>query len=211
MAQAADDPLANSGHFFGMTTLGATDPFHDNAATTLRYPFHEIPSETYMHVFEQHKLGCDSEIAQTLQVNGGNSILRGKLGQMLNEILCRQAHKAELQAWFTFCDYDRGCIMTRAEYEQAVHMLCQFSGNPQKARQYSSFDRWRADHMQHRRVEWDAQMSLQEPITATQQIGWHAAKPHAAPQEERFRLSRTDVTLKEGRSAATYYGYMTLL
>lgn len=43
------------------------------------------------------------------------------------------------------------------------------------------------------------------------QIGWHAAKPHAAPQEQRFPLSRTDVTLKEGRSAATYYGYMTLL
>jgi hypothetical protein len=43
------------------------------------------------------------------------------------------------------------------------------------------------------------------------QIGWHAAKPHMELVEKGFPLSHTDVTKKEGRNAATYYGYMTLL
>lgn len=207
----AADPLANSGHFFGMTTLGATDPFFDAASTTHQYPFHEIPEEAYMEVFERHKLGASSSIAATLEVDGDSSVLRGKLGDMLNDLLGRQAVKVELQAWFTFLSYDRGCIMCREEYRQAVQLLREFSAHPQKARQYSSYDHWRADHLQHRRVEWNPQTSLQEPLTASQQIGWHAAKPHMEPVEKRFPLSHTDVTKKEGRNAATYYGYMTLL
>jgi len=43
------------------------------------------------------------------------------------------------------------------------------------------------------------------------QVGWHAAKPHHEAPEERFTLPHTDVTCKEGRTHATYYGYMTLL
>eukprot|EP00879_Flechtneria_rotunda_P016596 GHRR01017366.1.p1 GENE.GHRR01017366.1~~GHRR01017366.1.p1 ORF type:complete len:179 (+),score=46.95 GHRR01017366.1:302-838(+) len=166
----AADPLANSGHFFGMTTLGATDPFFDNAASTAHYPFHELPEDIYMQAFEQFKLGAHSEIATTLQVDGEQCIFRGKLGDMLNHILGRQAKKTELQAWFTFCDFDRGCIMCREEYQQAVDLLTQFSANPQKAKQYSSFDRWRADRTQHRRVDWNAQKSMQEPLTSTQQV-----------------------------------------
>jgi hypothetical protein len=85
-----------------------------------------------------------------------------------------------LHAWFTFLSYDRGCIMCREEYCQAVHLLRQFSANPQKARQYSSYDHWRADHLQHRRVEWNPQTSLQEPITASQQVRGAAAAAAAA-------------------------------
>lgn len=248
------------------STLGATDPFFDAAATTLHYPFHEIPEERYTEVFEQHKLGADSHIATTLQVDGDSSVFRGKLGDMLNAILGRQATKTELQvrsssiattsqhllsacaakgqlqqlcwhgavyvlagwqpvvstdptratlytvtdakyrqpraavccvatalcwqhtylsqhtqqkliqtwfclqAWFTFTDFDRGCIMCRQEYEQAVQLLRQFSANPQQAKSYTSFDRWKADHRLHRRVEWDPQQALQEPVTAAQQV-----------------------------------------
>eukprot|EP00878_Enallax_costatus_P026267 GHUV01028166.1.p1 GENE.GHUV01028166.1~~GHUV01028166.1.p1 ORF type:complete len:163 (+),score=27.74 GHUV01028166.1:307-795(+) len=116
-----------------------------------------------------------------------------------------------LQAWFTFMDFDRGCIMPREEYQEAVHLLRQFSADPQQAKSYKSFDRWKADHRLHRRVEWDPQRALQEPITASQQIGWHAMKPHKETTEVRHPVNHTDVTLKEGRSASTYYGYMTLL
>jgi hypothetical protein len=73
----AADPLANSGHFFGMTTLGATDPFFDNAASTSQYPFHEIPEDAFFEAFEQNLLG-DCEISRTLQVDGGSYILRGE-------------------------------------------------------------------------------------------------------------------------------------
>lgn len=79
------------------------------------------------------------------------------------------------QAWFTFMDFDRGCIMPREEYKEAVHLLRQFSADPQQAKSYQSFDRWKADHRLHRRVEWDPQRALQEPITASQQVScWQA-------------------------------------
>lgn len=38
------------------------------------------------------------------------------------------------------------------------------------------------------------------------QVGWHALKPHLEPPGERFTLPHTDVTRKEGRTHATYYG-----
>lgn len=36
----------------------------------------------------------------TLQVDADSCVLRGKLGEMLNIVLGRQAHRAELAAWF---------------------------------------------------------------------------------------------------------------
>lgn len=86
-----------------------------------------------------------------------------------------------MQAWFTFLSYDRGCIMCREEYEQAVRQLREFSANPQKAKQYSSYDRWQSDHKQHRRVDWNPQTSLQEPLTATQQVGAVEVPPTTVP------------------------------
>lgn len=210
----ASDPLANSGHFFGMTTLGATDPFFDAAATTIHYPFHDIDESAYEQAFEAQLLSNTSRgkaVAETLQVDADSSVLRSKLGEMLNTVLGRQAHRAELAAWFSFLDFDRGAIMTRTEFSTAIQQLRSWSAAPERARQYSSFARMAADKKQHRRVEWSAQKALQEPVTAAQTVGWHAAKPHHEAPEERFTLPHTDVTCKEGRTHATYYGYMTLL
>jgi hypothetical protein len=36
-----------------------------------------------------------------MQVDADSSVLRGKLGEMLNCVLGRQAHRAELAAWFS--------------------------------------------------------------------------------------------------------------
>lgn len=36
-----------------------------------------------------------------MQVDADSSLLRGKLGEMLNSVLGRQAHRAELAAWFS--------------------------------------------------------------------------------------------------------------
>ena len=82
----AADPLANSGQFFGMTTLGATDPFFDNAASTSQYRFHDISEDTFLDAFEQNVLG-DCEISQTLQVDGSSYILRGELPERGTEPL----------------------------------------------------------------------------------------------------------------------------
>lgn len=43
-----------------------------------------------------------------LQVDADSSVLRGKLGEMLNAVLGRQAHKAELAAWFSVSWQSRG-------------------------------------------------------------------------------------------------------
>jgi len=36
-----------------------------------------------------------------MQVDADSSVLRSKLGEMLNTVLGRQAHRAELAAWFS--------------------------------------------------------------------------------------------------------------
>jgi hypothetical protein len=49
-----------------------------------------------------------------------------------------------------------------------LHRLQSFSEAPQKARQYSSYDAWRADALRNRRVSWQPQRSFQEPLTTSQ-------------------------------------------
>lgn len=56
-----------------------------------------FPPHAWVQAFEQHKLGAGSEIAATLEVDGEQNVFRGKLGDMLNDILGRPAHKVELQ------------------------------------------------------------------------------------------------------------------
>lgn len=205
------DPLANAGAFFGQTTLGARDPFFDAATTTQHYLFHEIDQSAYDEVFERHLLGPHNEVAATLGIDGSQYALRCDLGDMLNELLGRQARKAELQSWFTFLDFDSNCVMSRKEWDLATGLLREFSAHPQQAREYSSYDRWRADKLKERRVAWEPQKAFQAAMTAQQEIGWHAAKPHFKLPTEQARLSSTDVIRREGRTATSYYGYMNML
>lgn len=60
--------------------------------------------------------------------------------------------------------------MTHDEYMTGIQSLRAWSVQPQQARQYSSFNRMAADKKQHRRVEYNAQQALQEPITAAQTV-----------------------------------------
>lgn len=214
-----------------------------------------------------------------MQVDADASVLRGKLGEMLNAVLGRQAHRAELAAWFSvsldnwqchaeaplgsmplllhsvpnrasshpathsiafvvslaaariltvqcqarsglqgghsgvlhlhrrpvstlsptacvalplppvcllqFLDFDRGCIMSHGEYMAGVQALREWSSQPQQARQYSSYGRMVADKKQHRRVEWEAQRALQEPITAAQTVRCHAGGPQGVRYRQR--------------------------
>lgn len=77
------------------------DPFFDAATTTVAYPFHEIDPDAYAAVFDAHILGAGSRVAAALGADGGATVLRADLGAMLNELLGRQARKAELQLFFT--------------------------------------------------------------------------------------------------------------
>lgn len=77
-----------------------------------------------------------------------------------------------------FLDYDRGCIMGRAEFMAGVENLRAWSAAPERAKQYSSHGQLVADKKQHRRVEWSAQKALQEPVTAAQTVR-HAVLTHS--------------------------------
>ncbi|GBF99839.1 hypothetical protein Rsub_12539 [Raphidocelis subcapitata] len=181
LGHALSDPLKNAGAFFGQTTLGATDPFFDAATTTQAYPFHQLPLDAYTAVFDRHALGAGSELAATFGF------------------------------WFTLLDFDSNCLITRREWDAAVTALREASAHPQQAREYSSYDRWRADKLRERRVAWEPRRAFQAPLTAQQEIGWHAGKPAARLPSDRAKLSSTDVTRREGRTATTYYGYMNML
>lgn len=68
--------------FFGLTTLGASEPVKEGTKVSQEYQFHNIPEEAYQELFQRHVLG-DSDVAQVLQVDGAQHILRAKLGDML--------------------------------------------------------------------------------------------------------------------------------
>jgi hypothetical protein len=83
----------------------APDPFFDAATSTQSYPFHLIDAQVYGAVFARHALGPGSAVAQGLGVDGADTALRCDLGEMLNEVLGRQARKAELQVGHTLLGF----------------------------------------------------------------------------------------------------------
>ena len=71
----------------------------------------------------------------------------------------------------------------------------------------SSYDTQRVQWIHHTRVDYEPQQTLRGPMTTAQEVGWHA--PKMAPPETQVRrtLGSTDVTQREGRDAASYYGH----
>lgn len=189
--------------FFGLTSYG-TNNFASNSAHTQYYFFHEVPEEKYVEVFNKNLLG-DSNIAQTLQVDGSETILREKLGDMLSDILDRKPAKHELDAWFTFCDFDRICYMSFSEYLASVQNVRQFSAAPGQAKTYTSYELKNTDWLRHRRVEYDPQHTQKQALTTSQQVGWHTMKP--TPDREFYPQNSTDVSKGEGRDIKSYYGH----
>lgn len=117
--------------FFGMTTLGPSDPVREQTAPSQTYTFHELDEDTYIAVFDKYLLGNDSKIARTLELDGNSHVLRAALGDMLRELLGRPPRKHELDAWFTALDFDRSAILGREEFMKGVEELKVFSGDPQ--------------------------------------------------------------------------------
>jgi hypothetical protein len=96
------------------------------------------------------------------------------------QLLGRPPRKHELDAWFSFLDFDRSAVMPREEFDRATEQLRQFSAQPQQPRMYNSFDRYRADHLRSYRVEYDRQKACSMPMTSSQEVraggsdaGWY--------------------------------------
>lgn len=66
--------------------------------------------------------------------------------------------------------------MSQHEFMAGVQALRAWSVQPQQAKQYTSQKQMVADKKQHRRVEWNAQQALQEPITAAQTVSTRPSK-----------------------------------
>lgn len=193
---------------FGCNTLGPSCHFATTSAAKQEYPFNDFSVDTYSSVFDKFAMG-DSDLAKNLDVNGYDTILRASLGDMLKDLLGRQPRKLELDSWFTFCDFDRSGLMSREEFVLSVQSLMDFAASPDSTKEYTSHDLRRQHWLRHRRVGYDASKSLSKPLTTSQVIGWHAKKPQ--PNDARHSVKHTDVTLREGRSAASYYGhYVTM-
>jgi hypothetical protein len=71
--------------FFGMTSLGPSDPIQDQLAASQAYQFHGIKEESWQRCWDKYLLR-DSHVATTLEVDGFSHILRASLGDMLREV-----------------------------------------------------------------------------------------------------------------------------
>ena len=95
--------------------------------------------------------------------------------------------------------------MPREEFELAIEGLREVSACPAKASTYNSFAQYHADWLRHARVEYERQHACRMPMTSSQEVGWHNIKP--GPQHHKHHLNATDVTKREGQTAASYYGH----
>ena len=174
--------------FFGLTMLGQPNPILDQNASTYAYPFHQVDLDKYQEVFSKYLIGA-CNVATVLEVDGDEHILRASLGDMLRDLLGRQPRRFELQAWFTYLDFDRSSVMSLSEYCKATEELRAFSATPTQPKQYTSYEAYRTHHVKHARREYELQSSLKAPLTVQQEIGWHAKKP-ASTSDVSFPLNR---------------------
>eukprot|EP00798_Chlamydomonas_sp_ICE-L_P000072 gene72-12892_t len=190
---------------FGCTSLGHSEPVLAGTAPSQEYIFHEFPVDSYLDAFNKYLLGENSQIATTLEVDGTTHVLRASLGDMIREILGRPPRKFELDAWFTYLDYERSPLLSQDEYIGQVEMLVMFSASPAAPKEYTSHTKLHTDWVKHARHGYEVQSTLRGPMTTSHDIGWHTAKP--GPKTKSFATNHTDVTLREGNTARSYYGH----
>lgn len=92
-------------------------------------------------------------------------------------------------------------------HPQGVDKVVAFSASTATPVQYASFDTQRTDWVRHARVGYEQQQTLARPLTTAQEVGWHAPKPEPPGATARRTLGSTDVTQREGNTAASYYGH----
>jgi hypothetical protein len=82
--------------------------------------------------------------------------------------------------------------------------------NPADPKHYISGLRLRADRKRHWRLDEPPQASYAKPLLTSQVYGWHTQQAQAVPEmgntRKYFPVTKTDVTLNEGRSVTDYFG-----
>ncbi|GLC44817.1 hypothetical protein PLESTB_001210700 [Pleodorina starrii] len=192
--------------YFGLTSYGPQEPLRDVNKVSHDYIFHTIAIDQYVEAFNKYLIG-DSDVAVVMEVSGDTHILRAKLGDILKDVLGRQPRKIELDCWFTHLDFDRSGVMGLDEYLKGLERLMAFSAGTVVPATFTSYDTQRVEWIHHTRVGYEPQQTLRAPLTTAQEVGWHAPKPTPPEAQVRRSLNSTDVTQREGRDAASYYGH----
>ncbi|DBA66018.1 TPA: hypothetical protein ACH3X2_003029 [Trebouxia sp. C0005] len=128
--------------------------------------------------------------------------------KLFQEAAGRKASVAEVNAVQTYFDTETSATISLATFSKSLADLKAVSIAPQSSASCISYSKYNDDKTRHHRVEYDPQSSFNSPVTTQQAIGWHTHKVLANDQDLRFPLSQTDVTRKEGRSVADYFGFL---
>lgn len=77
----------------------------------------------------------------------------------------------ELEAWFTYLDFDRNSLMSLDDFAKGIQNLKEFSASHQLPKQYTSYDLYHTHWTKHVRVDYELQNTLKAPLTTQQEVG----------------------------------------
>ena len=196
--------------FFGLTLLGSGSCFERVAVQTLK--LHEVPDEKFENAFKLYSGESANLLEATLPQNESkdNYMLRNKILHCVKHALSdRQLSQTEIAAILTHFDTGSCGLIAQDEFMRSVKNMKEITQTGGKATQYTSNKKFREDLHRHRRADQDPQQYFMQPLTNSQEIGWHAraaANPNSTLGKKYFPLRSTEITECEGRGVNDYYG-----
>ena len=137
-------------------------------------------------------------------------MLRNKILSCMQHALSgRELSQTEVAAILTHFDTDSCGLITQDEFMRSVKKMKDITQKSGKVTQYSSNLKFREDRHRHRRADQDPQQYFMQPLTNSQEIGWHAraaVPPNQTKAKKYFPLRSTEITECEGRGVNDYYG-----
>ncbi len=196
--------------FFGLTLLGSGSCFERVAVQALE--LHKVPDEKFEGAFKLYSGESERLLDATLPTSESkdNYMLRNKILNCIKHALSdRELTQTEIAAILTHFDTDSCGLITQDEFMRSVKNMKDITQTGWKATHYTSNKKYREDRHRHRRSAQDPQQYFMQPLTNSQEIGWHAkaaVPPYNTLGKKYFPLRSTEITECEGRGVNDYYG-----
>ena len=198
--------------FFGLTLLGSGSCFERVAVQALE--LHKVPDEKFEEAFKVFSGDSAPLLEATLPATREDHprdsyMLRNKVISAIKHALSNRAlSQTEIAAILTHFDTDSCGLIMQDEFMRSVKKMKEITQTGGKATHYTSNKKYREDRHRHRRADQDPQQYFMQPLTNSQEIGWHAraAVPPTASGKKYFPLRSTEITECEGRGVNDYYG-----
>jgi len=195
--------------FFGLTYLGSGNVFQNTRANKLERVM-AIPEERLVRIFQAMSLEATRpSLAREIRRDGHVLMARAELPELMTRVLGDVPRREELDAFLTFFDITGSGTIDVGEFTEGVRRMLARASDPRDPAVHGSHAGLAADRAKNRRPRDDPQSAYAKPLTASQELGWHArqARISALGVPRVYRpLAQTDVTLREGRSLASFYG-----